>query len=50
VEVATSLVTGLRLLVTYRTALVGDRVRMVDRHREVTPVEFEMIYAAADAA
>src|SRR4051794_28708811 len=35
VEVATSLVTELRLLVTHRTDLVGDRVRMVNRLRDV---------------
>ncbi|WP_068329938.1 IS110 family transposase [Janibacter terrae] len=35
VEVATSLVTELRLLVTHRTGLVGDRVRMVNRLRDV---------------
>lgn len=34
-EVATSLVTELRLLVTHRTDLVGDRVRMVNRLRDV---------------
>ena len=35
VEVAASLVTELRLLVTHRTDLVGDRVRMVNRLRDV---------------
>ena len=35
VEVATSLVSELRLLVTHRTDLVGDRVRMVNRLRDV---------------
>lgn len=32
VEVATSLVSRLRLLVTHRSDLVGDRVRIPDRH------------------
>lgn len=35
VEVPASLVTELRLLVTHRTDLVGDRVRMVNRLRDV---------------
>lgn len=35
VEVATSLVTELLLLVTHRTDMVGDRVRMVNRLRDV---------------
>lgn len=34
VEVATSLVTELRLLLTHRSDLVGDRVRMVNRLRD----------------
>ncbi|MBE1604026.1 transposase [Actinopolymorpha pittospori] len=35
VEVSTSLVSELRLLVTHRSDLVGDRVRMVNRLRDV---------------
>ncbi len=45
VEVATSLVTELQLLVTHRTDLVGDRVRMVNRLRDVLSGYFPTLEA-----
>lgn len=50
VEVATSLVTELRLLVTHRTDLVGDRVRMVNRLRDVLSGYFPALERAFDYA
>ncbi|WP_454777829.1 IS110 family transposase [Georgenia muralis] len=50
VEVATSLVTELRLLVTHRTDLVGDRVRMVNRLRDVLSGYFPALERSFDYA
>lgn len=50
VEVATSLVTELRLLVTHRTDLVGDRVRMVNRFRDVLSGYFPALERSFDYA
>ncbi len=50
VEVATSLVSELRLLVTHRTDLVGDRVRMVNRLRDVLSGYFPALERAFDFA
>lgn len=50
VEVATSLVTELRLLVTHRTDLIGDRVRMVNRLRDVLSGYFPALERAFDYA
>jgi transposase len=50
VEVAASLVTGLRLLVTHRSDLVGDRVRMVNRLRDVLCGYFPALERAFDYA
>ncbi len=49
-ELATSLVTELRLLVTHRTDLVGDRVRMVNRLRDVLSGYFPALERAFDYA
>jgi len=50
VEVATSLVTELRLWVTHRTDLVGDRVRMVNRLRDVLSGYFPALERSFDYA
>lgn len=50
VEVATSLVSELRLLVTHRTDLVGDRVRMVNRLRDVLSGYFPALERRFDYA
>lgn len=50
VEVATSLVSELRLLVTHRTDLVGDRVRMVNRFRDVLSGYFPALERSFDYA
>ena len=50
VQVATSLVTELRLLVTHRTDLVGDRVRMVNRLRDVLSGYFPALERSFDYA
>jgi transposase len=50
VEVATSLVSELRLLVTHRTDLVGDRVRMVNRLRDVLSGYFPALERSFDYA
>jgi transposase len=50
VEAATSLVSELRLLVTHRTDLVGDRVRMVNRLRDVLSGYFPALERAFDYA
>ncbi|WP_454777811.1 IS110 family transposase [Georgenia muralis] len=50
VEVATSLVTELRLLVTHRTDLVGDRVRVVNRLRDVLSGYFPALERSFDYA
>lgn len=50
VEVSTSLVTELRLLVTHRTDLVGDRVRMVNRLRDVLSGYFPALERSFDYA
>jgi transposase len=50
VAVATALVTGLRLLVTHRTDLVGDRVRMINRLRDVLLGYFPALERAFDYA
>lgn len=50
VELATSLVTELRLLVTHRTGLVGDRVRMVNRLRDVLSGYFPALERSFDYA
>jgi transposase len=50
VEVATTLVTELRLLVTHRTDLVGDRVRMANRLRDVLSGYFPALERAFDFA
>ena len=50
VEVAATLVTELRLLVTHRTDLVGDRVRMVNRLRDVLSGYFPALERAFDYA
>lgn len=50
VEVAASLVTELRLLVTHRTDLVGDRVRMVNRLRDVLSGYFPALERSFDYA
>jgi len=48
VEVPTALVTGLRLLVAHRTDLVTDRVRMVNRLRDVLSGYFPALERAFD--
>jgi transposase len=50
VEVSTALVTELRLLVTHRTDLVGDRVRMVNRLRDVLSGYFPALERSFDYA
>ena len=50
VEVATCLVTELRLLVTHRTDLVSDRVRMVNRLRDVLSGYFPALERSFDYA
>ena len=50
VQVATSLVTELRLLVTHRSDLVGDRVRMANRLRDVLSGYFPALERAFDYA
>ncbi|RPF27282.1 transposase [Georgenia muralis] len=50
VEVATALVTELRLLVTHRTDLVGDRVRVVNRLRDVLSGYFPALERSFDYA
>ena len=50
VAVATALVTGLRLLVTHRTDLVGDRVRMINRLRDVLSGYFPALERSFDYA
>lgn len=50
VEVSTSLVTELRLLVTHRADLVGDRVRMVNRLRDVLSGYFPALERSFDYA
>jgi transposase len=50
VEVATALVTELRLLVTHRTDLVGDRVRMVNRLHDVLSGYFPALERSFDYA
>lgn len=50
VQVATSLVTELRLLVTHRSDLVGDRVRLVNRLRDVLSGYFPALERAFDYA
>jgi len=50
VEVATSLVSELRLLVTHRSDLVGDRVRMVNRLRDVLSGYFPALERSFDYA
>ena len=50
VEVATALVTELRLLVTHRTDLVGDQVRMVTRLRDVLSGYFPALERSFDYA
>ena len=50
VEVASPLVTELRLLVTHRTDLVGDRVRMVNRLRDVLSGYFPALERSFDYA
>lgn len=50
VQVATSLVSELRLLVTYRTDLIGDRVRMINRLRDVLLGYFPALERAFDYA
>lgn len=50
VEVAATLVTELRLLVTHRTDLVGDRVRMVNRLRDVLSGYFPALERSFDYA
>jgi transposase len=50
VEVSTTLVTELRLLVTHRTDLVGDRVRMVNRLRDVLSGYFPALERSFDYA
>jgi len=50
VEVPTALVTGLRLLVAHRTDLVTDRVRMVNRLRDVLSGYFPALERAFDYA
>jgi transposase len=50
VEVATLLVTELQLLVTHRTDLVGDRVRMVNRLRDVLSGYFPALERSFDYA
>ena len=50
VEVSTSLVSELRLLVTHRSDLVGDRVRMVNRLRDVLSGYFPALERSFDYA
>jgi len=50
VEVSTALVSELRLLVTHRTDLVGDRVRMVNRLRDVLSGYFPALERSFDYA
>ncbi len=50
VEIAATLVDELRLLVTYRTDLVGDRVRLVNRLRDVLSGYFPALERAFDYA
>src|SRR4051812_44374962 len=50
VELATSLVSELRLLVTHRSDLVGDRVRMVNRLRDVLSDYFPALERSFDYA
>lgn len=50
VEVPAALVTELRLLVTHRTDLVGDRVRMVNRLRDVLSGYFPALERSFDYA
>ena len=50
VEVASALVTELRLLVAHRTDLVGDRVRLVNRLRDVLSGYFPALERAFDYA
>jgi len=50
VEVAATLVTELRLLVTHRTDLVADRVRLINRLRDVLSGYFPALERAFDYA
>jgi len=50
VEVSSALVTELRLLVAHRTDLVGDRVRLVNRLRDVLSGYFPALERAFDYA
>ena len=50
VEVSTALVTELRLLVAHRSDLVADRVRMVNRLRDVLSGYFPSLDRAFDYA
>lgn len=50
VEVATALVSGLRLLVTHRSDLVGDRVRMINRLRDTLSGYFPALERSFDYA
>ena len=50
VEVSTALVSELRLLVAHRTDLVGDRVRMINRLRDVLSGYFPALERAFDFA
>jgi len=50
VEVASALVTDLRLLVAHRSDLVGDRVRLVNRLRDVLSGYFPALERAFDYA
>lgn len=50
VDVATTLVTELRLLVTHRTDLVSDRVRMINRLRDVLSGYFPALERSFDYA
>ena len=50
VEVSTALVTELRLLVAHRSDLVADRVRMVNRLRDVLSGYFPSLERAFDYA